>query len=392
MENNLPVEEIQKNLDSLSLDLQEFENKLIPQLDGLAKAIPEIYEGYATMVRTLVNSTMDLFKPKGRTGSRIAVAAEIGARSIEAYGKYKAAKEHNRLLAKYMTIKTTYAQNNLEKVKGILPKIERSNAQTAKLFMKCCSLNYRLDQFDNNRIERVAAIQLKALSLHRTNIYLLELCKYLVNEYQVWLKGEQRSKFDMPDYYMINDYLSKQIFGNNLLEAYSEAADTTETISGKQIMLLSDYQLSLMALGDKLCTVRPNKAVEPVRQLIENCGAHTFYSENTKDFTKHLNKKPYLLIVILGVVAALAITYICSYYLLSTEMVSLIMNLAGVSAVLRICFKGLRDCRIGYVMKGMQLAESTDSTIEAECGKVDRPDIDYNERNALEAAIKGFFK
>ena len=45
-----------------------------------------------------------------------------------------------------------------------------------------------------------------------------------------------------------------------------------------------------------------------------------------------------------------------------------------------------------YVEEGRIIENEADSRIESLCGKVERPDIDYNERNALTSAITGFFK
>ena len=109
--------------------------------------------------------------------------------------------------------------------------------------------------------------------MYRTNIYFLELCKYLKNEYEVWLSGQQRSEFDMPDYYMINSIIANELFGDDLLQAYSDAADEDFRLSGKQVMLLSDYQMTFLALGEKLCNINVSKAHPYVKKLIDDCGA-----------------------------------------------------------------------------------------------------------------------
>ena len=102
MDSNL--ESINQELNALSGDLKAFEGQLMPQLDELARTIPEIYSGYASMVHDLVDNTLTLFNTSNRTRYKVAVAAEIGAKAIEAFGEYKAAKEHNRLLQKYMKV------------------------------------------------------------------------------------------------------------------------------------------------------------------------------------------------------------------------------------------------------------------------------------------------
>ncbi len=116
------INALNSQLEVLTTDISQIEKVLIDQIDGLAKAIPEIYAGYASLVRTMVNSAMQVIKPSDKTATSVALALEVGTRSIQAYGEYKAAKEHNRLLSKYMMVKETIARNNIEKVSNLLPK------------------------------------------------------------------------------------------------------------------------------------------------------------------------------------------------------------------------------------------------------------------------------
>lgn len=383
---------IQESLDSLTSDLRKFESELLPQIDELAKALPEIYAGYASAVRNIVETTLKLVNPKHQTKNRIALVVEVGTRSIQAYGEYKAAKEHNRLLQKYIAIKQEYATNNIEKVNKLLPKLKKSNSESAKLLNKCSEIEYQISQLDNRKITRIANIQLRALAIHRTNIYLLELCKYLCAEYKVWLSGMQNSDNDMPDYYLINKMLAEHIYGKNLLQAYSDAADETEILKGKQIMLLSDYQLSMMALGSQLCRVNLSAANPVVAKLITECGASEIYSQRAKAFANHIEKNPAKKVVYMGIIATLAIIFIAFFYLDNHDTYKWVLSVGGVAIVFRICINGYYKVLYSHVQEGIHLAESCDKAIETDCGKVNRPDIDYKERNALSAAINSFFK
>lgn len=385
------LDSIQTNLDSLAIDLKKFENELLPQIEGLAEAIPEIYAKYASVVRNLVNTTLDLFKPSQETGNKIALAAEVGARSIEAYGEYKAAIEHNRLLKKFMAAKKAYASTNLGKIQYLLPLLTKSNSKSAKLFQKCAEIEYQINNLDNAKLKIITDIQKKVFSMHRTNIYLLELCKYLVAEYKVWLSDKQKSDNDFPDYYLINSYLAKYMFGENLLQAYSDAADETAVLTGKQIMLLSDYQLSMMALGTQLCKVNLSEANPVVERLISECGACKSYTQHTEEYASHIEKKPAEKIIWFGLLAVLAIIFISFIYLDNSGPLRWVLSIGGSAVALRICLKGYKTVLKCHVQEGITIAENCDKTIENACGKVDRPDIDYNERNALSAAINGFF-
>ena len=383
---------METELDSLVADMQQTEGELLMQIDNLAEEIPEIYAGYASMVRTLVTSAMNLMKPGSRSANKVVVALEIGTRSIQAFGEYKAAKEHNRLVQKYLAVKNAYARNNIEKVSDLLPKVTRNASTSGRLFKKCSEVSYRLSDLDSDKMRRVAMIQSKALTMYRTNAYLFELCKYLKNEYGTWLRGLQKSEFDMPDYYLINSVIAKELFPTSLLEAYSEAAEATDSIKGKEIMLLSDYQLTFMALGQNLCHIRLDGADPLIRTLINESGAVEEYNSITKPYTDHIKSSPTGTIILMGVLAAAAVIAIAFAYFEGSIGAKCILAAAGLGATLRICIKGNKKALIQHVQNGRVLEAEANSRIESICGKVERPDIDYNERNALTSAITGFFK
>ena len=385
------IETLDQELNSFSQDLAQVEGQLIAQVDTLAAEIPEIYSGYASMVRTLVDSAMRMIKPNNRTANKVAIALEIGTRSIQAYGEYKAAKEHNRLLTKYMNVKKQIASNNLEKVTHLLPKAQRNAENTGRLLKKCSEQNYSLEQLDESRIRKVAALQIRALTMYRTNLYLLELAKYLKNEYGIWLTGKQRSEFDMPDYYLINSILANELYGKDLFNAYSDAADAENKLSGKQIMLLSDYQMTLMALGRELCKANMDDAHPCVRQLIEDCGAVNEYERITAPVREHAAFKPEWIIIVMGILAIAGIISIVLFYFEGSDVAKWLLAIAGSAAAVRICMKGMRNCKINYARQGEMLGENMDRDIQSMCGKVDRPDIDYNERGLLTSTIRGFF-
>ncbi|MDE6478802.1 MAG: hypothetical protein K2L45_00920 [Muribaculaceae bacterium] len=386
------LKSMETELDSLVADMQQTEGTLLLQIDQLAEEIPEIYAGYASMVRTLVTSAMDMMKPGSKVANKMAMALEIGARSIQAFGEYKAAKEHNRLVQKYMTVKKIYAQNNLEKVTAIMPKVTQNAATAGRLFKKCSEVTYRLADLDVDKMRRVASLQSKALTMYRTNAYLFELCKYLKNEYGTWLNGLQRSEFDIPDYYLINNIIAKELFPKPLIEAYSEAADAAQSIMGKEIMLLTDYQLTFMALGQKVCHIRLDDAQPLVRTLINDSGAVEEYNSITKPYTDHLKSSPTGKIVFLGIIAVAVIIAIAFLYFQGSIGEKFLLAAVGLGATLRICIKGNKKALIQYVQDGRILEDEADRQIESLCGKVERPDIDYNERNAITSAITGFFK
>lgn len=112
----------------LTQDLRKIESDIMPQLEELQSKIPEIYSGYANIVRETVSATISMLSTDNNTANKIALGAEIAARGLEAFGQWKAAQKHNELLDKFMRIKQSIANNNYKKSKNFAPK-SRKNYQ-----------------------------------------------------------------------------------------------------------------------------------------------------------------------------------------------------------------------------------------------------------------------
>ena len=79
-------------------------------------------------------------------------------------------------------------------------------------------------------------------------------------------------------------------------------------------------------------------------------------------------------------------------YFNASEEIFWIVLLLTLGLVIKFYVRSRKSAMENHVNVGLALAKSVDESIEKECGKVDRPDIDYNERNLLKATISGFLK
>lgn len=377
----------EKLLDNLSKDLKNLEKEILPQIDGLAEKIPELYGRYAEMVNMLVDIADSLFVTNADTSRKLANFALIADKGIRAYGQYKAAVERNRLLDKYLQVKKTYASNNLEKVEFLIPKLKKSLKSSEKLFKNLSARIYNQDSLKGNTTDRVALLQLKALNMYRTATYLSVLTEYLKKEYQVWIKGNQTSGMTLPDYYQVNMMIAGEISKESPLKTYETAADSTNNLTGGQIMFLSDPQLAMLSLGEDLCKINPNLASAPVRQLIDLSGVVPIYEGLIDPMKKKVEDSPEGVPIIIGVIAFLGIIAMCIWLIPGNIGLRWLIGVIGCLSALRIMFKGSKAVQIAHVLETDEIITNTREQLDTFSGKIEQEKVDYEKKNPLLEAV-----
>ena len=114
--NNNQSQNIQREYEALLTNVKNIEAEIMPQLELLGKEIPEIYSEYARVVRETISTALSILSLSERTSNNLQLGAEIGARTIEAYGIWKAARKHNRMLDRFLETKRKIAQLNIDKI------------------------------------------------------------------------------------------------------------------------------------------------------------------------------------------------------------------------------------------------------------------------------------
>ena len=376
---------------SLANDLKRIEAEMLPQLDELQAKIPEIYNGYASLIRETVSSTLNYLSSDSRSASKIAIGAEIAARSLEAFGQWKAAKKHNELLDRHITLKKMIAQNNMAKISRLLTEARRKLDTSHRLLDKSATTNYSLADLDCDRTRRLSALTLRHLDLYRTNLFLVELAMYLDKEYRSWAAGRHTSGAEMPDYYAVNGLIMNQLFTEEPFKAIERCADSTGYLSGAEIMLLSDPQLSLYALKDSLCTISPENASPSVRVLITGNPGFHHYIAVTEEMVSHVGYDPDGGISFAFLLTVIAIIALCIFYLSGAWWLRTIICISGLSAAYKIFNKNYFKAKLHHCEKGRMIASDADDQIARRCGKIEQPSFDYERKNATTAFLSTFF-
>lgn len=384
----LTENEIHQQLDVL----KDFEKDLMLQLDNLATKLPEIYRGYAELVRETFAAAFDIISISPDKSEKIGLAVEVLSRGIEAYGAYKAAKEHNRQLDKFLRIKQDIATLNKSKVERLGREIKRKIIGSEKLFDKFIRMEFDLTDKPEDLIIRQANLSLRYLTLYRTNRFLLELSEYLLEEYEAWSQGEQTSEMKRPDYYGVNAHLLEKLYGaESGFEILENICEQNGYFTGADLILLSDPQLSLYSLQNVLCDIDVVAASPAVQVLMSNNPGFQHYIELTEDIKTHIMLDPSLKIWKVCAIAAIVATLLILFFFPSEGYKWWVLIIA-LLAIFRIGKVNSKNAKIKHIIEGEQKTDETDASMLQLCGYVEVDEIDYERKNTTEELIKGFFK
>lgn len=375
----------------LLANMKKIEAEIIPQLEMLGEQIPEIYKGYANVVRTTVDQTLRILSLKETTSNRLYLAAEIGARSVEAYGAWKAAREHNRLLDKFLTTKKKIAELNLSKIELALQESDKNLIGVNKRFDSYSQIQYDLTSENDDTIIRVSNLLLRQLILYRTNLFLSKMCRYLKAEYKAWSNGQQTSKVPQPDYYLVNGDILKGLFSKDIFRVLEEAGDSQGQLTGAQIMLLADPQLAVYALKDTIAKINYNNTSRPVGILLRNNPGLPYYLNEMQPLIEEINNDSIYNIYIYGICAFIAVVCLCIWWIPGAWWTRLIIGVIATAGIFRITSKNSLKLKVMHVTQTLESMAVVDDNIESYCGKVNVPEIDYTRKSAISAVLKSFF-
>lgn len=389
MEENTLLTE--KELEQQLNILKEFEKDLMVQLDNLASKMPELYQGYANLVRETFAAAFDIISVSPEKSEKIGLAVEVLSRGIEAYGAYKAAKKHNEQLDKYLRIKQSYASLNQSKLERLQREIERKIPRSEKLFDQFALLKFDFSNKSEDLIIRQANLSLRYLTLYRTNRFLLDISKYLLKEFAAWSAGRQTSGKEKPDYYGVNTHLMKKLYGGaSCFEILEKICDQNKRFTGADLLLLSDPQLCIYALQNVICEIDINAASPVVRVLMANNPGFQHYVALTEDIKGHMTKDPSSKIwkacAIAGIATALLVL---SYF--PSEGYKWWVLIISLGAIFRIGHVNSKKAKIKHIIEGEQKTDEADANLLQLCGYVEVDEIDYERKNTTSELIKGFF-
>lgn len=381
----------QQEYERLLANVKKLEAEIMPKLEILGKQIPEIYKGYANIVRESVDTAINILNLKETTSNNLLLAAEIGARSMEAFGAWKAVREHNKMLDKFLEAKRQFAVNYQTQIERAFVEANANLQRVKRLFNSYTKVQYNLSAQDNETINRVSNLLLRQLVLYRTSLFIKKLCEYLKAECYAWSQNLQISSVPRTDYYIINGDILNELFGADIFNAFEEAADSDGVLTGAQIMILSDPQLSMYALKDTLCRINYDQASYPVDVLLNNNPGFPYYLQQTSSLVEELTDNSDDRLYGYAFISIIAVICLCIWFIPGPWWKSLIVGIIACSAIFRITSNNIKKLHIVHVTDTLAHAAEVDDEIESYCGKVQSPQIDYNKKNSFSSALKAFF-
>ena len=283
-------------------EIQMIERELLPMINQMADQIDKSYSKIAQTVSDLAEIAIDysdgVLSKKGQRTAMI-VSSLVSA-GIEWYGKWKSEQERKRQLAKLLVKKQAFANTHLTQVQKLSPIVKRQRARLKMLVdKKVTSASYKISQLrDFKMLTQLKNNAGKSLALYRQVVYYDMLVDYLNDEYQAWLGGFDDSSSALVTMYDVNLVLSKEVVGSNdkLKTEFRRLVDldnnSTESLSGGDILLLSDMQLTAVALlntGAKYLQKEMDYSNDVVGHLLNDNPVYMDYEKRYQDYKKVTN-------------------------------------------------------------------------------------------------------
>lgn len=371
-------------------DLKKIEKDLLPMLDELGEKIPELYGAYASATRECVSCIVNVLQESGRDAAKIAIIGEIAARGIAAFGEMKAAREHNKMLKKFLEAKMQIANAGMAKIKKLIPRTKTSVDTSRRLLDLNFERSVSFDKLSEESFLRATNMGIRILTMYRTALFFNELANYLDKEYAAWQGGKQTSGAARPDYYTVNSKICSSIYPADLYGHLEATADECTSLKLKDAVLIADPQLTAYAFGDEVCDLKLSEAHPYIGKLLENNEGLKHYSETVAPVKKHIDEMSSLGVGLICLIAMITIICLAIFAMPGTAMLRLILASAGCVAVIKVWVAGSRKANVLQVERGVTLGLDFYNGMQSFCGKIDEPDTDLEERNVFKAAFNGF--
>lgn len=382
------MEKEQEQFENCLAELKSIENVILPQLNDIAQKIDAKYKAYADMVRNLGNMTMSVAKSDSSL-NKIGTTTALLSRGIESYGAYKAAQKHNQKLDEMQALKQSIAAQKKKQISDWLPRISK-NVEKSKHFCEIqYSKTYPLDSVSSTLV----SFQLKFLNLYRTNLYYENLAQWMLKEYSSWLNGQQTCGNPAPTLLDINVKLGKSLYGTNLYNYYQRVVESDKSILGKDISLIADPQLTLLALDacEVPVEINPLNANPVISEILGKNEGIKYYRENVTEMCKSINNDPTYSWNCIALVFAIvfSLTLFLNRESLSTGAFWTTLIIGGL-CTFRVWNRVRKKIYMTFLEGFTDLSNETDLSIMKMCGYIEQEEIDYEKKNAFSAAINQF--
>lgn len=147
-----------------------------------------------------------------KTGAAVGLFGEV----VNMFGGIKADDERQRALRKVLMKKIELANLKLDIVTNFRNDLSKKSDPLFRLLEEEINRPY-----DENHKEEFSSLYgsacLDAFDLYVSTFYLIQVCDFLIGEFNAWIKFKHNSEFEVPDKSYILDFvLNKMIFPNGL--------------------------------------------------------------------------------------------------------------------------------------------------------------------------------
>lgn len=381
---------IEQQYEQCRTELAKIEEIILPQIEELGEKIDAKFTAYAEMAQFVANAAIQYGNFNSTTNNKINVGTQLFTMGMNFASKYQAAKVRNQKLDEMLSLKRGIASQKIRQISDMIPRM-RDNVNKS---WNLCRQVFEKDYPVNDLSDALAQFQLKFLNLHRGNMYFLKFGEWMIKECRSWQNGKQTCGIPVPNYKDVNKELAVSLFGENLLQTFIKSANEYVSIKGKEIALISDPQLSVMALNeaDKIFEINLGEANPKISHILYENEGLDFYRDRITDFVKSVNKDPTNTWTIVSLVIAIGFFLILFFNRENITTGSFWISLIIGEILCFRMWKKIRDkIYVTFGREFFELSEMVDKEVESYCGFIQQPDIDYEKKNAVSEGLKGVF-
>lgn len=274
--------DIQKDL----AQLKDIEQVITSQLNELGEKIDSSFSKAAEVVTNITDAACAIGGGvlSSKAKKNIQMAGTLASSAIKGVGNAYNAYKYNKALDALLVQKQEIARTKKGAIEKIMPKIDHISEKYYKVLNNFISRDYDLSKVHEKSYAKFLYNNIdKALSLVRTVTYDSEIAKFILADYDAWLRGEQQSNRDLPTTWTVNKQLKKLLGDPDAMSIFKEYQSAEGTISGKTLCFLHDETFMSMSISDNIKGIFNRGKEGPKNSGEENAEAISWFVDSNKD-------------------------------------------------------------------------------------------------------------
>lgn len=179
--------------------------------------------------------------------ARCNVPAALATQGAAAITKLLATIEKKQRMARLLEIKRQTASENIDDIRNLCHRIDRAAGAWWPYASNCLERRYCVKDGIPEALEQTRG----ALDGLRFGLYLQAVAAWVKAQYEAWLGGRHDSGTPCPTVELTTTAIYRKWYSSHLRQRFERAACANgSTISGADLLLLTDPQLSIMAVQE----------------------------------------------------------------------------------------------------------------------------------------------